>query len=104
MIDHAPRIRAQQQSERENEIIADLEKRAAPLQWALMLAVLAVMLASIVDQSRDFFQHYTELAHTNEAMVQCLNGQIIAIDNGFLHCEVRENKLVAGIQPEGGQP
>lgn len=99
MNDHAPRIRAQQQAQIENKIIADLEKRAAPLQWALMLAVIAVILAGIVEQSHDFFQHYTELAHTNEAMVQCLNGQTIGLGSGLLRCEVREFQLVAGVQP-----
>lgn len=98
--DHAPFFRARQQAEEENRMIEELDKHAAPLHWALMLAVIAVIIAGVVDQSRDLFQHYTELLATNEAMVKCLNGQTIGIDKGFLRCEVREHQLVAGLQPQ----
>ena len=100
MIDHAPRIRAEQQAEQENAIMADLEQRSAPLYWALVAAVVALVLAGIADQASGFAQHYADLQATNEAFAQCLNGQTIDIDGDILRCDVRQYpKLVAGIQP-----
>ncbi|PIO90209.1 MAG: hypothetical protein COS82_01685 [Zetaproteobacteria bacterium CG06_land_8_20_14_3_00_59_53] len=103
MIDHAPRIRAEQQAEQENAIMADLEQRSAPLYWALVAAVVALVLAGIADQASGFAQHYADLQATNEAFAQCLNGRAIGIDSGdggIVRCNVRQYpKLVAGIQP-----
>ncbi len=98
MIDHAPRIRALQQAERENAEMAELEKLSAPLHYALLLAVLALALAGIIDQSRGFIQHYAELAAENEAMVQCLNGHLINIDSVLVSCQAHASTLVA-VQP-----
>ena len=47
MIDHAPRIRAEQQAEQENAIMADLEQRSAPLYWALVAAARKPMPAAV---------------------------------------------------------
>lgn len=44
MIDHAPRIRAQQQRAAESAAIAELERRSAPLLWAVGLTAIAAAL------------------------------------------------------------
>jgi len=44
MIDHAPRIRALQQRAAESAAIAELERRSAPLLWAVGLTAIAAAL------------------------------------------------------------
>jgi hypothetical protein len=99
MIDHAPRIRAQQQAELENAEMAELEKRAAPMQWTLIIIVVALALGGIIDQAKLFIRHYNALTAENEAMVQCLNGHLISIDNVLVSCKTHASTLVAGVQP-----
>jgi hypothetical protein len=99
MIDHAPYFNALKRAERENAEMAELEQRAAPLHWALMLAVFALCLAGIVDQSRDAIQRYADLAAANEAMVQCLNGHILNIGGALVSCQVHEAALIAEVRP-----
>ncbi len=99
MIDHAPRIRAQQQAAIENIEMANLEQRAAPLQWALIVAILVLVIGAIVDQSREAIQRYTDMAAANEAMVQCLNGHLLRIDNVLVSCTAHTGTLVAQVKP-----
>lgn len=45
MIDHAPRLRAQQlQHEAENAAMEEMEKRTAPLFWIVMLSAAAILI------------------------------------------------------------
>jgi hypothetical protein len=99
MIDHAPYFREKQRIELENAEMADLEKRSAPLHYALLLAVIALALAGIVDQSRDFIQRYSDMAAANEAMVECLNGHIINLDSVLVSCKTHTSTLIAQVQP-----
>ena len=99
MIDHAPRIRAQQQAEKENAEMAELEKRSAPLHYALLVAVIAFSGLALIDQTCAFFQHYNDLASINEAMVQCLNGHVFNVDGVLVTCNTHQRELVAQVQP-----
>ena len=101
MEDHAQRIRAQQQAERENAEMAELERRSAPLHWAVMCAVLAIVLAQAVDGLSSHIERYTALAVQEEAFLQCLNGKLLKLGGAFVHCDVREIQLVSlnGEQP-----
>ena len=95
MIDHAPRIRAEQQQAADQSAIDDMESRSAPLQWAVLFATIALCAALAIDSLHEHVQHVTDMATTNEAFVQCLNGRAIGIDGGILRCDVQQ--LVAGI-------
>lgn len=88
--DHWPSMRAQQQAEEQNRIIAELDKHAAPLHW-MVLVIVAILTASQLWQG---WKHYADLAAVNEAMVQCLNGRMVGIGDAVVRCDVRQ--LVAG--------
>lgn len=92
--DHAPRIIAQQQQAAENAAIDELEKRTAPLFWAVYLVTFAAVFAIAVDG----WQHYKSLAAEHEHLVQCLNGQAVGMGDAVLRCQVSQYHLV------GGQP
>ena len=96
MIDHAPYFNALKRAEQENAEMAELEQRAAPLQWAVYLAVLLLSLGYAYDVAQAHIQHVDSMAATNEVFAQCLNGTPIGIGkSGVLHCEVREYQLIA---------
>lgn len=99
MIDHAPRILAQQKAARENAEMAELEQRSAPLHWAVICAVLVITLAQAVDSLSSYIERYTALAVQEEVFVQCLNGKLLKLGGAFVHCDVREIQLVAEVQP-----
>jgi hypothetical protein len=100
MVDHAPRIRAQQQAEQENAVMAELEKRSAPLHWALLVAVAALALAEIAGQSGAFVAHYNELSLANEKLVQCMNGSLTNVGGVLVSCNEHVSTLVAQLGPE----
>lgn len=96
-IDHAPRIRAQQQQAAEDAAIKELENRTAPLFFAVYLAAAAAVFGPAVDGLGQWAAHYADMAAQNEAMVQCLNGRAISMGGeAVLHCEVVQYKLVGG--------
>lgn len=98
MIDHAPRIRAEQQQAADQAAIEELERRAAPLQWAVYLAVLVLSLGYAAESVQAHIKRVAELAAQGEAFAQCLNGKAYMIDNAVVRCDVREQRqLVAGI-------
>ena len=96
MIDHAPRIRALQQQQSEQEAINDLERRSAPLLWAVYFAVAIITLALAADGVHTHFKRYTDLGAEEEALVQCMNGKLIAFGSTFVTCQSHEIKLVQG--------
>lgn len=100
MIDHAPRIRAQQQQKADQEAIADLERRSAPLQWAVMFAAVAITLVAAIDGLSAHIERYAALAVQEEAFVQCLNGKLLKLGGSFVHCDVREINLVATMEDQ----
>ena len=98
MIDHAPRIRAQQKAQQENAAMAELEQRSAPLLWAVYVCVVALVLSFLAGQLRGHFERYADLAAENEAMVQCLNGHLINVDSVLVSCQAHVSTIVA-VQP-----
>lgn len=88
MIDHAPRIRAQQQQAAELEAIKELETRVAPLIWLFY----AVAFFAVLSMAVHGWQNYAELAAEHEAMVKCINGQAVGVDTAVMRCTLRENK------------
>lgn len=100
MIDHAPNILAQQQAARENEEMKEMkemEKRAAPLLWAMFMAVLVLSLGHAVKVTQAHIDHVAELEAQADAFAQCMNGQMFMVENALLRCELRTRPLVAGI-------
>lgn len=97
MIDHAPRILAEQQAQRENEVMEDLERRSAPLLWAVYMAVLVLSLGSAAESAQAHIKHVAALASQGEAFAQCLNGKAYMIENVVVRCDMQERQLVAGI-------
>jgi len=95
MIDHAPRIRAEQKARQDEDHIADLERRAAPLQWAMIAAVLIMSLSGLAD----FLGSYRELDIANEHLVACMGGKIVNVGGDFISCKGHASQLVAGVQP-----
>lgn len=100
MIDHAPYIRAKQQAEQENAEMAEMEKRSAPLLWAVYVAVFAVTLSFAIEGLSGHIQRYSALAAQEEALVQCLNGRVLQLGTAFIRCDVSEYQLVS----LGGRP
>lgn len=100
MFDHAPRIRAQQQAEQENAIMADLEQRSAPLQWALIVAVVILLLAGIADRASALVAHYHDLTIANEKLVQCMNGGITNVGGVLVSCNEHTSTVIAQISTE----
>lgn len=95
MIDHAPRIRAEQLARQDEAYIADLERRSAPLQWAMIIAVLIVALSGLAG----FLGSYRELDLANEKLVACMGGKIVNVGGDFISCNGHTSQLVAGVQP-----
>lgn len=96
MIDHAPYFRALQQAAADNRAIEELERRSAPLLWAVYMAVLVLSLGYAYDVAQAHIRHVDSMATTNDVFAKCLNGTPIGIGNsGVLHCEVREYQLIA---------
>lgn len=98
MLDHASRIRAQQQQAAEHAEMEELEARTAPLLWSVYFAAIAVTLGLAVDGWNNHAAHYLDMAAQSEAMVQCINGRSIGLDDAVLHCEVSQYKLVGGLK------
>lgn len=102
--DHYPRIYAQHQQAIENAAMEGLERRAAPLFWSVIAAIVALMVVEIVNDTSAYIDHHSELVVINDALVKCINGQVISLGDATLKCEVREYKpLVAGLAA-GSQP
>lgn len=100
MIDHYPRIRAQQQQADELAAIEQLEQHVAPLIWLVYVAAFVAVFCIAVDgwkRYEDMVAYYTDVAAQNEALMQCINGQALRLGDAVLSCEVREYKLVAGV-------
>lgn len=91
--DHAPYLLQKQREEKENAEMDDLARRSAPLLWAVYLAVVI----AAIGMADSHIEHYLEMAAQNEALVQCLNGQPIELDNAILRCEIVHHQLVAGV-------
>lgn len=100
MIDHAPRIRAKQQQEADQASIEELERRSAPLHWAMIVAAVCITLGAAIDGLSAHIERYTALAVQEEALVQCLNGKLLKLGGSFVHCDVREIKLVASVEDQ----
>lgn len=100
MIDHAPRIRAKQQQEADQASIEELERRSAPLHWAVIVAAVCITLGAAIDGLSAHIERYTALAVQEEAFVQCLNGKMLNLGGSFVHCDVREIKLVASVEDQ----
>lgn len=97
MIDHAPRIRAEKKAETENAVMADLEQRSAPLLWAVIGCVVVLALAYTSGLVQGHFQRHNSLSANNEALVQCLNGHLVLVDNTLVSCSTHTSTLVAGV-------
>lgn len=105
MIDHWPRIRAQEQLAAENAAIEELEKRAAPLFWAMCLIVFAIALGVAVDGCKavaayhaGLIERIAEQAEQDEVLVQCIKGRTIDLDGALMRCEVTKYELVPGLR------
>ena len=101
MIDHAPRIRAQQKAQQENAEMAELEQRSAPLLWVVYVCVVALVLSFSAGLLRGHFERYADLASANEAMVQCLNGHLVNVDSVLVSCSTHSSELVTALLTAG---
>lgn len=90
---YIPRLKAQQK-EQENAAMAELEQRSAPLFWMVFVAVGLIATGLLTDH----VERYLELAADQEALVQCINGKAIFLDDEVLHCNVKQFQLVAGVK------
>lgn len=103
MIDHAPRILAQQRQAAELEAINELETRGAPLIWLVYAAAFAAVLSMAIDgwqRHEAMAIRYASMAAANEALVKCIKGQAIGMGDAVMRCSVREYKL---LKPSGGK-
>lgn len=99
MLDHAPRIRAQQQQAAEQATIDELERRAAPLQWAVLLAVVAVTLGAAVDAWGPIAARIADQAAQAEVLARCMNGQAFSVGGDeILRCQIIKYNLVEGLK------
>ena len=106
MNDHAPRINAQQQRIAENAAMQELSKRATPLFWPVFMMAGAVALSFAESAFGGYIAYYADiavrvvdLAATNEALVQCMNGQAFSLgDEGILRCQIIKYDLVPGVK------
>lgn len=83
-----------QQHEQENAAMAELEQRSAPLFWMVFVAVGLIATGLLTDH----VERYLALAADQEALVQCINGKAIGLDDAMLRCEVKHYQLVAGVK------
>lgn len=97
LIDHAPRIRAEQQQAADNAAIADLERRSAPLRLACFVAAAALSLGAAAEAVHDHLQRDAELAAQGEAFAQCLNGRTCR-DNAIVKCDGQKRQPVGGLE------
>jgi hypothetical protein len=95
MIDHAKEFHARAKAEKENAVMAELEKHVVPMQW--MVLVVVVMLC--VAQLYDGWHYVADMTAQNEAMLQCINGKTLMLGDAMLRCEVSQVQLVVGVQP-----
>ena len=79
MTDHYPRIRA-----RHMRVV----NARAILIWLFYLVAFLAVLAMAVDGWRK----YAELVEEHAAMVKCINGQDIGVDNAVMRCTMRKEK------------
>lgn len=82
--------------ERENQRMDEIERRATPLFYAVMLAAVGMVGGILIDE-------YAAAKHagsekTASAFAQCLNGKSVAIDGSILRCEVKQYALVGGLK------
>jgi hypothetical protein len=99
MNDHASRIHAQQQQAAEIAAVESLRNLAAPLFGAVAVAVLLLAASGI----RYGWAQWQEMQQQNNAMVQCLNGQPLALGKAVLRCQISSYELV-DMSGKGDQP
>lgn len=84
------------ESERENVHMDEIERRATPLFYVVMLAAVGVIGGSLIDEYAA--TKHAGSAKTASTFAQCLNGKSVAIDGAILRCEVKQYALVGGLK------
>ena len=79
--------------------MADLEQRSAPLHWALIAAVVVLVLAGAADQASTYVAHYMDLSLANEKLVQCMNGGLVNVGGVFVTCNEHTSTIIAQVTP-----
>lgn len=88
--------------ERENQIMAEIERRATPLFYAVMAVVSIVALWIATAGYRDVIQHKLDtMAERQQAerisqtLASCANGAVVSFDGALMTCKVKPLELVS---------
>jgi hypothetical protein len=89
MIDHAQRIA-------EEKHIDEMERRAWPIAFVLVLALVAILIDFGLNVYAD--DKYQGTKETADIFAQCLSGTFIDTGDGIIKCSVSKPKLIGGIK------
>ena len=82
--------------EAENARMDELERRATPIFYLVMMAAATVIVGVLVDEYADR-KHATSAQHEH-AFAQCLDGKSVKVDGSIASCEVKKYALVGGLK------
>lgn len=96
------KLNNRQSIERENRNMDELERRAAPLFYAVLVVAAAVMLWIATADYRDVAQHRLDTMadrqqydRISETLAGCANGDVVPFDGALMTCKVRPLELVS---------
>lgn len=96
------RINFRAEAERENRHMAEIERAATPLFYAVFCIAAAVMLWALTAGYRDVWQHRLDTLadrqqseRISETLARCANGEAVSFDDGLLVCKVKRFKVAA---------
>jgi cell division protein FtsB len=82
--------------ERENARMDDIERRAAPLFYAVFGIAAAVMLWTLTAGYRDVIQHRLDTMADRQqydrisaTLSRCANGAVVSFDDGLMTCRIK---------------
>lgn len=101
MNDHAPKLRAKHQQEADERSIIEMEQQVMPLMLAIKITLVGLALAIAWHYLGEHIRLYLAMGVAQEALVQCLNGAYIGIDDDIMvSCRTRSlMPTLAEVQP-----
>lgn len=98
----ASRINRAAEIERENARMAEIERAATPLFYAVFGIAAAVLVWLVTADYRDVLQHKLDtLADRQQSelisamLASCANGDAVPFDDGFLTCKIKRFQVAA---------
>lgn len=88
-------LNSKRERDHENQRMAELEKRGAPLLYAILIVFALVTLYFVTADYRDNYQLRVENQAMSDRLVRIARGEMVAFDVGLVSCDF--SKLMEGL-------